>query len=89
MNNSGATADLREYMLELPSGMSGWATREHRPPATNLNPEHAMSDFRISGGRAVSRLRTNTQDADVGQRLVDKDFAAGRERRSHKSERWI
>jgi len=38
---------------------------------------------RLSGGRAVFRLPTNTPDADGDQRLVDKHFAAGRERRSH------
>jgi transposase len=37
----------------------------------------------------VSRLRTNTQDADVGQRLVDKDFAVGWGRRSRNREEFI
>jgi hypothetical protein len=48
-----------------------------------------MFDIRLSGGRAVSRLRTNTQDADVGQRLVDKDFAVGWGRRSRNREEFI
>ena len=50
--------------------------------ATNVYPEHAMFYFRLSGQRAVSRLQTNTPDADAGQRLVDKDYAVGWVRRS-------
>lgn len=48
-----------------------------------------MFNFRLSGGRAVSQLQTNTPDADGGQRLVDKDFAVGWERRSHNREQFI
>jgi transposase len=89
VNNSGATTIAGASIMAFPSGMSGRATREHRPSATNVKPEHAMFTCRLSGGRAVSQPQTNTPDADGGQRLVDKDFAVGWERRSHNREQFI
>jgi hypothetical protein len=87
VNNSEAAKIAGLGMIITPSGMSGRATKEHRPLATNFHSEHAMFKCRLSGQRAVSRLLTNTPDADVGQRLDDKDCAEGRNRRSYGNER--
>ena len=48
--------------------------QEHRPPVMNMPPEQRMFTFRLSGRRAVSRLRDEYSRCRLGQRLSDKAF---------------